>query len=587
MTVRQSAFYASSGPGAVAEPPPHPVASPDVLTSLEQTPVRISRSPSRTWTAVVATGAATAALLVQPATAWAAAPAPVVTTTVAVAPYPAGVALAPDGSRAYVTSQSSGTVTVLDAATGAVSGTFTAGSGSYAVAWSPDGQHAYLTHQLDDAVSVVDTASNTVAATVAVGAEPFGVAVSPDGARAYVSSAGAATVSVIDTASNTVTATVPVGAEPHGVAVSPDGAHVYVAASGAQAVDVIDTASNTVSADVPVGHGVFGLALSADGSRLWTGNGGDDTVSVLDTAGRTVVSTVTVGANPFSVALSPDGKSAYASNYGDGTLSVIATADRKVTSTVPVGTSPYALAVTPDGRRGYLADFAANAVTVLGFPLPVPVVTGVSPASGPQAGGTKVTITGTGLNGATAVSFGAAGNATAVSCTETGCTATAPAAAAAGVVDVRVTTAGGTSAVVPAGRFTYTAPTADLAVSLAATPVGGLFSGRVDYTLTVTNQGPETVTSATISADLPAGFTASSTDCTIAAGKLTCAVAGPLAKGASVTRHVTVHVGLLNLGRTFTVTAARTASAPTDPVAANDRASRTCSATLALLISCK
>ncbi|MFJ9951697.1 beta-propeller fold lactonase family protein [Kitasatospora sp. NPDC091207] len=548
--------------------------------------MRISRSPSRVWTAVVATGAATAALLVQPGAAWAVAPAPVVTSTVAVAPYPAGVALAPDGSRAYVTSQSSGTVTVLDAATGAVSGTFTAGSGSYAAAWAPDGRHAYLTHHLDGTVSVLDTASDTVTATVPVGAEPFGVAVAPDGAHVYVSSAGANTVSVLDTASNTVTATVPVGAEPHGVAVSPDGTHVYVAASGAQAVDVIDTASNTVSADVPVGHGVFGVALSSDGARLWTANGGDDTVSVLDTAGNTVVGTVAVGANPFSVALSPDGKSAYASNYTDGTLSVIATADRTVTATVPVGTNPYALAVTPDGRRGYLADFASGAVTVLGFPLPVPVVTAVSPASGPQAGGTTVTVTGTDLAGATAVSFGAAGNAATFSCTETSCTANAPAASAGGAVDVRVTTPGGTSAVVPAGRFTYIAPTADLAVALGANPVGGLLSGRVDYTLTVTNQGPETVTSATVTADLPTGLTSSSTDCTVAAGKLTCAITGPLAKGASVTRHLTVHVGLLNLGRTFTVTATRTASAPTDPVVTNDRASRTCTATLALLISC-
>ncbi|MBP0451616.1 hypothetical protein J5Y04_18990 [Kitasatospora sp. RG8] len=190
------------------------------------------------------------------------------------------------------------------------------------------------------------------------------------------------------------------------------------------------------------------------------------------------------------------------------------------------------------------------------------------------------------LAGATAVSFGAAGNATAFSCTATGCTATAPAASAAGAVDVRVTTPGGTSATSPADRFTYAAPTADLAVSLGATPVGGLLFGRVDYTLTLTNQGPGRVDSATVSADLPGGFTASSTDCTVAAGKLTCTLATPLAAGATTTRHLSLQVGLLNLGRTFTVTAARTASAPVDPVPANDRASRTCSATLALLISC-
>ena len=39
---------------------------------------------------------------------------------------------------------------------------------------------------------------------------------------------------------------------------------------------------------------------------------------------------------------------------------------------------------------------------------PIPVVTGVSPASGPAAGGTTVTIEGTNFTGATAVKFGTA-----------------------------------------------------------------------------------------------------------------------------------------------------------------------------------
>ena len=38
--------------------------------------------------------------------------------------------------------------------------------------------------------------------------------------------------------------------------------------------------------------------------------------------------------------------------------------------------------------------------------LAVPAVSGVSPTSGPVAGGTLVTITGTGFTGATAVDFG-------------------------------------------------------------------------------------------------------------------------------------------------------------------------------------
>jgi len=79
-------------------------------------------------------------------------------------------------------------------------------------------------------------------------------------------------------------------------------------------------------------------------------------------------------------------------------------------------------------------------------------VTAVSPSTGPAAGGTTVTITGTGLAHATRVSFGGAA-ARIVSDSDTRITATAPPGS--GTVDVTVTTAGGTSEVVFADLYTY------------------------------------------------------------------------------------------------------------------------------------
>jgi Ricin-type beta-trefoil lectin domain/IPT/TIG domain len=85
---------------------------------------------------------------------------------------------------------------------------------------------------------------------------------------------------------------------------------------------------------------------------------------------------------------------------------------------------------------------------------PRPVVTGVSPSSGPADGGTPVTVTGTNLTGGT-VAFGT-NAATGVTCGATSCTATSPAGT--GTVDVEVTTTGGTSAATSADHFTYTTP---------------------------------------------------------------------------------------------------------------------------------
>ena len=69
-----------------------------------------------------------------------------------------------------------------------------------------------------------------------------------------------------------------------------------------------------------------------------------------------------------------------------------------------------------------------------------PTVTSISPSAGPLAGGTSVTITGTNLNGATAVNFGGVAGTGVVVNSATSVTAVAPAGAA-GTVDVTVVTA--------------------------------------------------------------------------------------------------------------------------------------------------
>jgi len=87
---------------------------------------------------------------------------------------------------------------------------------------------------------------------------------------------------------------------------------------------------------------------------------------------------------------------------------------------------------------------------------PKPLVKGISPASGPAAGGTPVTITGIDLmlpTGPTAVSVGGAAAVIAPGGTATEITVTSPPGV--GTADIVVTTPNGTS---PAARFTYTAP---------------------------------------------------------------------------------------------------------------------------------
>ena len=90
-------------------------------------------------------------------------------------------------------------------------------------------------------------------------------------------------------------------------------------------------------------------------------------------------------------------------------------------------------------------------------PAPRPTVTGISPTTGSTAGGTVVTVTGTGFTGATTVKFGTVAGTSLTVNSSTKITIKSPAHAA-GIVDVTVTTPGGTSAIVAGDKFTYGAP---------------------------------------------------------------------------------------------------------------------------------
>jgi IPT/TIG domain len=127
--------------------------------------------------------------------------------------------------------------------------------------------------------------------------------------------------------------------------------------------------------------------------------------------------------------------------------------DTQIMATSPVVSLSGAVDVTVTTPNGTSATSNADQFTYL-TPTALPTLTSISPASGPDTGGTAFVITGTGFTGATGVSFGrmAASNVSIQS--DTQITATSPAGS--GTVDVTVTTPGGTSATSSADQFTYT-----------------------------------------------------------------------------------------------------------------------------------
>ena len=77
-----------------------------------------------------------------------------------------------------MTDASSNTVSVIDTATNTVVATIPVGDHPFGIAITPDGTRAYVTDIISRTVSVIDTATNTVVATSPI-EEPFGIAITP------------------------------------------------------------------------------------------------------------------------------------------------------------------------------------------------------------------------------------------------------------------------------------------------------------------------------------------------------------------------------------------------------------------------
>jgi YVTN family beta-propeller protein len=160
---------------------------------------------------------------------------------------------------------------VIDPRTNTVTATIPLDTQALGIAVSPDGSRVYVTSNVaSGTVSVIDTVSNIVIAAIPVGSAPYGVAVTPDGKKVYVANTNVGiagitgSVSVIDAATNRVVDTITVGSSPIGVAVTPDGTRVYVANTGDNTLSVIDTAKNTViGSPIPVGNSptAFGVFI--------------------------------------------------------------------------------------------------------------------------------------------------------------------------------------------------------------------------------------------------------------------------------------------------------------------------------------
>jgi YVTN family beta-propeller protein len=171
------------------------------------------------------------------------------------------VVVTPDEKKFYVSNTVSGSVSVIERATGAVN-VISIGKGAEAITISPDGREVWVGMPFDNKIAVISTAKDELVEMLESGGkQPQRIRFTPDGKEVWVSHVAGDTLTVIDAKSRKVVANVGVGKRPQGIVFSPDGRRGYFALSGANQVAVIDVPDRKLVQNLDTGLDPDGIGL--------------------------------------------------------------------------------------------------------------------------------------------------------------------------------------------------------------------------------------------------------------------------------------------------------------------------------------
>jgi len=235
-------------------------------------------------------------------------------------------------------------------------------------------------------------------------------------------------------------------------------------------VNVVDSTSVTV---VTPGHaaGAVNVVLTTPGG------------SATSTNGFTYVAAPTI--STVSPSSGPTAGSTTVTIAGTNLTGTTGVTFGGTAGTLGTVTSNSVIVTTPAGAAGavnvVLTTPGGSATSTGGYTyVAAPTITSVSPSSGPIAGGTTVTITGTNLEGTTGVTIGGTAGTTLTNVSATSVTIVTPSGSA-GAASVVLTTPGGSAT--SSGAFTYVGVPTITSVS----PSSGSTAGGTTVTIAGTN----------------------------------------------------------------------------------------------------
>ncbi len=181
--------------------------------------------------------------------------------------YPAGIAISPDGTRAYITnyydSNPNASLVVIDMVNKAILQTFPLTvSFPGVVALTPDGSQAWVDYYQENLVDVIDTLTGALVGRINLPAiTQNAIASNPTGTKAFISVMGANQLAIVDTATLQTLTMVNVGEAPGDIVYNPQEHTVLVGSQTQGIVSQVDAFSNKFIQNFTVDNGGIGLTL--------------------------------------------------------------------------------------------------------------------------------------------------------------------------------------------------------------------------------------------------------------------------------------------------------------------------------------
>jgi YVTN family beta-propeller protein len=270
-----------------------------------------------------------------------------------------GAAIAPDGSRIYVSNEAMSTLDIVDGKTLKVIKQVKLSGHPNNLAVGRDGKRVYVgIIQAPGGVDVIDTASMTNIKTLPTRGTIHNAYVTPDGKYVVAGSIQGKTINVFDekTGEPAWTLEMDLGIRPMTFSTNPDGSTKFLFTqltgfNGFAAIDFVTRkeVKRVKNPDLPPGRSTVpqgsdpshGMAVTADQKTLVVCSLLNNALYSYSLPDMTHIGTAFLGGKGAAwVTLTPDGKKAYVANAVTDDVSVIDVATMKETALIPVGYVP-------------------------------------------------------------------------------------------------------------------------------------------------------------------------------------------------------------------------------------------------------